>query len=212
VVHSTRIPLCHPHLSLAWDYEEEARRRARLNHYAAAAEAAGKAPEDMFWAPDLFESQAAQAIQKSYEDKRDLAHYRELVAKGKIQGTAASSGERTDGQEGSVYYLRVGSFIKIGWTLNIEKRMRSYPPDSVLLAAEPGTRKDEQRRHRMFAAHRTHGREWYAMTPSLMHHIEQVAVAHGAPDPVTFAARPVEIPQPRRPETIKPRRWTGRAS
>lgn len=111
---------------------------------------------------------------------------------------------------GVVYYLRVGGYIKIGWTADLAKRMRAYAPDTILLATQPGTRKDEQRLHKIFAAHRTHGREWYAMTPSVMHHIEQVAAQHGTPDPVTFAARPVEVPQPRPVEQIKPRGWTGR--
>lgn len=110
---------------------------------------------------------------------------------------------------GVVYYLRVGSYIKIGWTSDLEKRMRAYPPDSILLATEPGTRKDEHRFHKMFAAHRTHGREWYAMVPSLMHHIEQTLARHGQPDPVAFAALPVTIPQPRPVEPIRPAGWRG---
>jgi hypothetical protein len=98
--------------------------------------------------------------------------------------------------DGVVYYLRVGSYIKIGWASDLAKRMRAYPPDSVLLATEPGTRKDETRRHRMFAAHRTHGREWYAMVPSLLHHIDMLKERHGQPNAVAFAARPVEVPRP----------------
>ena len=103
---------------------------------------------------------------------------------------------------GSVYYLRVGSYIKIGWASDLAKRMRSYPPDSILLAVEPGTRKDEQRRHKMFAVHRTHGREWYAMVPSLMHHIAMVTSEHGEPDPVAFAAKPIVISTPPNKQTI----------
>jgi hypothetical protein len=110
---------------------------------------------------------------------------------------------------GTVYYLRSGAYIKIGWTSNLEKRMRAYAPDSVLLATEPGTRKDESRRHKMFATHRTHGREWYAMVPSLMHHIEMMVTEHGEPDPVSFAAQPVTIPQRREVEPIRPAGWRG---
>lgn len=98
---------------------------------------------------------------------------------------------------GVVYYVRVGAYIKIGWSSDLAKRMRAYSPDSVLLATEPGDRQLETRRHRMFAAHRTHGREWYAMVPALLHHIDTITTEHGAPDPVTFAAKPVAIAQPR---------------
>ena len=113
--------------------------------------------------------------------------------------------------EGVVYYLRSGGYIKIGWTSDLAKRMRAYSPDSVLLAVHPGTRKDEHRLHKRFATDRTHGREWFAMTPSVMHHIEQMAAEHGTPDPVAFAAQPVAIPQPRDARPIMPRGWNGRA-
>lgn len=115
--------------------------------------------------------------------------------------------------EGVVYYLRSGGYIKIGWTSHLAKRMRAYAPDSILLATEPGTRSDEQHRHRMFAVHRTHGREWYAMVAPLTQHIERVKAQHGTPDPVAFAARPVEVPRPHstKPKP-KPAPWIQRVS
>lgn len=97
---------------------------------------------------------------------------------------------------GVVYYLRSGGYIKIGWASNLQKRMKAYPPDTMLLATEPGTRADEQRRHRTFAVHRTHGREWYAMVPPLMEHIDKVKRENGEPDAVVFAAKPVTVPRP----------------
>lgn len=99
--------------------------------------------------------------------------------------------------DGIVYYLRSGGYIKIGWTSDLTKRMRAYSPDSLLLATEPGPRALEAKRHRMFAAHRTHGREWYALAPALTRHIDQLKAEHGEPDPVAFAAQPVQVPQPR---------------
>jgi hypothetical protein len=114
--------------------------------------------------------------------------------------------------EGFVYYVRSGGFIKIGWTSDLTKRMKGYPPDSLLLAVEPGTRQLETRRHRQFSHHRSHGREWYTMAPTLTHHIESVKAEHGTPDPVDFAAKPVGIPQPRQRQTIgRPTRGNQRA-
>lgn len=135
----------------------------------------------------------------------------ELIELRGPQTETPAPAQRERSAEGVVYYLRVGAYIKIGWTSDLEKRMRAYSPDSILLATEPGTRKDEAKRHRMFAVHRTHGREWYAMTPSVMHHVEQVASEHGTPDPVSFAAQPVAIPQPRNARPVMPRGWSGRA-
>lgn len=203
------IPLCWPHMTEASRIENEARRQSRLRQYTQAAKEAGRKPEEMFWAPEIFECQAAQELQQRFEDRRDLFHYRSLVESGQIKSPTAVKRTPRDEKDGTVYYLRVGAYIKIGWTSDLTKRMKSYSPDSVLLATEPGTRKDEQRRHRMFAVHRTHGREWYAMVPSLTHHIQQVTDAHGSPDPVAFAARPVAIPQPRTARPITPRGWTG---
>jgi len=111
--------------------------------------------------------------------------------------------EPAEQKMGVVYYLRSGGYIKIGWASNLANRMKAYPPDSMLLAHHPGTRADEATMHRKFAVHRTHGREWYAMVPALTDHIRRIASSHGIPDPVTFAAQPVTVPQPR------PRQYVG---
>lgn len=98
---------------------------------------------------------------------------------------------------GTVYYLRSGGYIKIGWASDLSKRMRAYPPDSTLLAHHPGTKADETMMHRRFAACRSHGREWFAMVPALTDHIARVQAEHGQPEQVDFGARPVTVPQPR---------------
>lgn len=107
---------------------------------------------------------------------------------------------------GTVYFIRVGSYIKIGWTADLTKRMRQYPPDTILLAAQPGTRKDEHRLHKRFAVHRSHGREWYPLVPAILEHVEAVKREHGEPEQPTFAARPVEVPRPHtQAEYVKPK-------
>lgn len=101
---------------------------------------------------------------------------------------------------GTVYYLELNGLIKIGWTSDLQRRMKDYTPGS-LLAAQPGTRADEKRIHRMFAAHRTHGAEWYAPVPSIRHHIDLVKQKHGVPD-AEVGPKPVTIPQRRDPQYI----------
>ena len=100
-------------------------------------------------------------------------------------------------RQGTVYYVQVGSHVKIGWTADMETRMRN-PPNSTLLAQHPGTRKDEAQMHRRFAADRTHGREWYVPSASLTRHIANVVREHGQPEAARFGAKPVEIPMPHR--------------
>lgn len=107
---------------------------------------------------------------------------------------------------GTIYYLRSGEHIKIGWTSNLTSRMLKYAPNATLIATEPGTRADEARRHEMFAVHRTHGREWYAPTPSILHHVEMVKARHGEPPTITVGAKPVTIPQPRPKQYTQTRR------
>lgn len=106
-------------------------------------------------------------------------------------------------KHGTVYILRCGGYVKIGWTADLDKRMKSYQPDTVLLATMPGTRADEANLHKRFAHLRTHGREWYPLAPQITEYAATVVAKHGEPDTVTFAAKPVTIPQPR------PKQYTG---
>lgn len=91
--------------------------------------------------------------------------------------------------DGFVYFLRTGGLIKIGWTSNLNDRMRKYHPDDRLLAVMPGTRKDERRIHRRFAHLLTHGREWFPLAPQITEYIDQVVADHGEPPTVEFAAK-----------------------
>lgn len=103
---------------------------------------------------------------------------------------------------GIVYFVQVGAHIKIGWTSDLANRMHDYPPNTVLLATHPGKRKDEQRLHKMFAVHRSHGREWYPLVPVILDHIKRVVAEHGAPVVVGFGAKPTEVPQPRQRQYV----------
>lgn len=102
--------------------------------------------------------------------------------------------KRTDGH---IYYVQVGSHIKIGWASDLTRRMRSYPPNSVLLAVAPGTRTDETALHRKLAVWRSHGREWYVPAPVVLEHISRVVSAHGTPPALDFTAQPTTVRTPR---------------
>lgn len=99
-------------------------------------------------------------------------------------------------REGVVYYVQVGGHIKIGWTSRLEQRMRSYPPNTILLAVHPGSRADEKQLHKRFAVHRSHGQEWYPLVPVILDHIKRVIADHGEPPATIFGARAVEVPRP----------------
>lgn len=69
-----------------------------------------------------------------------------------------------------VYYFRVGNRIKIGYTGNLEGRVKNLMPEEVL-GWEPGPPSLEKKRHRQFASHRT-AREWFEDCPAIRRHIE----------------------------------------
>lgn len=92
---------------------------------------------------------------------------------------------------GWIYYLRVGERIKIGHSIRLSQRLRNYPPDSTLLAVQPGSRADEQELHNRLATYCVRGREWYHPYPALLDHIATVVTTHGDPKP--------HIPTRRRP-------------
>ncbi len=124
------------------------------------------------------------------------------------------TGRKPTPTEGTVYFLRSGGYIKIGWTSDLQRRMRAYPPDSELLASRPGTRKDEAALHKKFAHLRSHGREWFPLAPQIRDHIKTVTHEHGQPPEVQFAARETATPMPHRINKTgpTPKHWSGRAS
>ena len=77
-------------------------------------------------------------------------------------------------EPGWVYYLQVGDRIKIGYSKQVEQRMKQYPPHSTLLATHPGTPKIEREMHHKFLHLLANGREWFTVTDELMAHIEKV--------------------------------------
>lgn len=90
---------------------------------------------------------------------------------------AASRGQHP----GWIYYVRVGDRIKIGYSVDVKRRMRAYPPDSRLLAVHPGTPQLETEMHQRFAGSLAAGREWFRESTDLAEHIAQVVTQFGEP-------------------------------
>lgn len=79
---------------------------------------------------------------------------------------------------GDVYFIRVGQLIKIGYTSDFNRRMKSYPPDVELLAHYHGTYADEQQTHQLLTVHRANRREWYNPTPEVMAAVDDAKRRH----------------------------------
>ncbi|MDX2538598.1 GIY-YIG nuclease family protein [Streptomyces scabiei] len=96
---------------------------------------------------------------------------------------ASTYGIKPDQDGGVVYYVRRGSMVKIGTTVNMYKRMAAILPDEVL-ATEPGSYSLEAQRHRQFRKLRVTGQvEWFHAGPLLQEHILTVRSLNGEPDP-----------------------------
>lgn len=93
---------------------------------------------------------------------------------------------------GIIYCLRIGDYIKIGWTGNLERRLGQYPPNAKLLAWENGSRKDERELHRRFSAYLASGREWFNPASEILAYIAERNHANGG-----------------KPVSIRPKRQTN---
>ena len=80
---------------------------------------------------------------------------------------------------GTLYVIRVGDLIKIGWTANPRERMYQLQPDAVL-HYQQGTRQDEANLHAQCEKYLVKGREWYRDSPGMKQIIEDLQVGKAA--------------------------------
>jgi hypothetical protein len=76
---------------------------------------------------------------------------------------------------GSVYFVRLGDRVKIGFSAHLRKRMEVIPHEEFL-GQIPGTMRDEKNLHRRFAHLRTTG-EWFKADNELLTFIESATAA-----------------------------------
>lgn len=85
-------------------------------------------------------------------------------------------------EQSQVYYIRMGDYIKIGYTQNLKERLNGLRVDAAdVLATEPGSRAKERERHLQFADIRIGRRENFERTADLLTHIAKVRREHGKP-------------------------------
>lgn len=90
-----------------------------------------------------------------------------------------------------VYYVEIGSYIKIGYSKNLRSRLQALRvPVSDLLAVEPGGRSEEARRHEQFGHLRINKRwENFRPEPDLLEHIATTRATYGIPAWLTVKRR-----------------------
>jgi hypothetical protein len=78
---------------------------------------------------------------------------------------------------GTIYFIRCGEFIKIGYTTDLSTRMKSLrqanPSPIDILHSEPGGIVDERAHHKRFA-HLRHQGEWFRAADELLVFIDEL--------------------------------------
>jgi hypothetical protein len=117
-----------------------------------------------------------------------------------MKRTTRSNCAETEPKKGWVYFVRNGKAIKIGFTTDLDQRLKRLQTASSstleLLGAVAGTLEDEQNLHRRFANLQIRG-EWFRGHTSLMAYIRE---ATKAPEPAEVS-EPAEPAKPLPPET-----------
>lgn len=80
---------------------------------------------------------------------------------------------------GTIYFMRFGELVKIGFTTNLTQRIGQLRPDEVL-ATMPGTMRDEEDLHARFGPWMQH-REYFLPNPQLSALIDSLGAPDGAP-------------------------------
>lgn len=127
---------------------------------------------------------AAKSWDSLGEDRKPLtdAQLNRELRRRRANEQADREAETRTQTPGWIYYVRIGDRIKIGYSADVKRRLRAYPPDSELLAVHPGTPGLEAQIHRDFAGSRADGREWFYQHDDLMRHIAEVVTQFGSAD------------------------------
>ena len=95
--------------------------------------------------------------------------------------TAKERFKQGSNDAGWIYYVAQDDLIKIGYTKDVNKRIRAYGPTARLMAVHPGTLTLERDMHVKFASDLDSGREWFQRSEELMAHIVSIVERFGQP-------------------------------
>ena len=114
--------------------------------------------------------------------------------------TEANAAKRGNREGELVYYVRIGGYVKIGYSARLRNRYASLRADE-LLAVEPGGRDLESHRHSQFAAERIDlRRENFRPSARLQEHISEIHAHYGLPHWATVPRTTVVTAKPRPPK------------
>lgn len=100
--------------------------------------------------------------------------------------------------DGHMYYVRLNGLIKVGWTRDLNDRLRAYGPGVEILCHYPATRQDETNLHRQLRPFLAKGREWYQDCQALADFVTKAIEQHGQPTVQARWTEPKEQIRPRK--------------
>ena len=104
-------------------------------------------------------------------------------------------------ESGEIYFVYANGLIKVGWSSQAWKRLRTYGPDAEVLCLYPGSRADERDLHRTLTPYRAAGREWYEDCPFTRRLAQDAVDRYGPPRiAATTWTRP-------KPSALRPRSY-----
>lgn len=100
---------------------------------------------------------------------------------------------KADKVEGQIYFIMLGDLVKVGWSSNLRKRLKSYGASAELLAHYPAYRADETHLHQQLKPSRAKGREWYHYDSAIRLYIVTAVAKYGPPTVTVDWTLPKEI-------------------
>lgn len=123
------------------------------------------------------------------------AHARVLAYKQakNADARARAKRERLARKDGHIYFVRLNGLIKVGWSRQVDDRLRAYGPDVEVLVIYPGTLDDETNLHRQLRPVLARGREWYEDGPIVADFVKRLVAEHGEPETFCDWTKPKQI-------------------
>lgn len=101
-------------------------------------------------------------------------------------------------QNGHIYFVRLNGLVKVGWSRDVDDRLRAYGPDVEVLVIYEGTRQDETNLHRQLRPVLARGREWYEDGKIIADFVAEAVAKHGQPEVFTNWTQPKQVIRLRR--------------
>lgn len=117
-----------------------------------------------------------EVAQRAVEEGRK--NYQLRIEQERTDHAALAVARDVVGQVATVYYMRIGNRVKIGYSTNLDLRVATINPEE-LMATEVGDMKTERQRHEQFKQLRTHS-EWFRLEYPLTDHIAALQEAQSA--------------------------------